>query len=98
MENSDAPGVRGEPGGHRASERGRDSPDAHFFFADAFPFGLVPPGSGGGAFVGRPGEVDEDGDVICPGRGQASSIPGPESRADEGVGQGEVNGAGPKGA
>ena len=35
MENSDAPGVRGEPGGHRASGRGRDSPDAHFFFADA---------------------------------------------------------------
>ena len=34
MENSDAPGVRGEPGGHRASGRGRDSPDAHFFFAD----------------------------------------------------------------
>ena len=35
MENSDAPGVRGEPGGHRASGRGRDSPDAHFFFANA---------------------------------------------------------------
>ena len=34
MENSDAPGVRGEPGGHRASGRGRDSADAHFFFAD----------------------------------------------------------------
>ena len=34
MENSDAPGVRGEPGGHRASGRGRDSPDAHFCFAD----------------------------------------------------------------
>ena len=34
MENSDAPGVRGEPGGHRASGRGRDSPDAHFVFAD----------------------------------------------------------------
>ena len=37
MENSDSPGVRGEPGGHRASGRGRDSPDAHFFFADAIP-------------------------------------------------------------
>ena len=34
MENSDAPGIRGKPGGHRASGRGRDSPDAHFFFAD----------------------------------------------------------------
>ena len=34
MGDSDAPGVRGEPGGHRASGRGRDSPDAHFFFAD----------------------------------------------------------------
>ena len=34
MESSDAPGVRGEPGGHRASGRGRDLPDAHFFFAD----------------------------------------------------------------
>ena len=34
MENSDAPGVRGEPGGHRASGRGRDLPDPHFFFAD----------------------------------------------------------------
>ena len=34
MENSDAPGVQGELGGHRASGRGRDSPDAHFFFAD----------------------------------------------------------------
>ena len=31
MENSDAPGVGGEPGGHRASGRGRDSPDADFF-------------------------------------------------------------------
>ena len=34
MENSDAPGVHGEPGGYRASGRGRESPDAHFFFAD----------------------------------------------------------------
>ena len=34
MENTDAPGVRGEPGERRASGRGRDSPDAHFFFAD----------------------------------------------------------------
>ena len=34
MENSDAPGVRGEPGRHLASGRGRDSLDAHFFFAD----------------------------------------------------------------
>ena len=30
----DAPGVRGKPGGHRASGRGRDSLDAHFFFAN----------------------------------------------------------------
>ena len=35
MENTDAPGVRGEPGERRASGRGRDSPDTHFFFADA---------------------------------------------------------------
>ena len=35
MENTDAPGVRGQPGERRASGRGRDSPDAHFFFADA---------------------------------------------------------------
>ena len=35
MENTDAPGVRGEPGERRASGRGRDSPDAHFFFAYA---------------------------------------------------------------
>ena len=41
MENSDAPGVRGEPGGHRASGRGRDSPDAHFFFADETTFLIV---------------------------------------------------------
>ena len=34
MENSDAPGIRGEPGGHRAFRRGRDSPDANFPFAD----------------------------------------------------------------
>ena len=34
MENTDAPGVRGEPGERRASGRGRDSLDAHFFFAD----------------------------------------------------------------
>ena len=34
MENTDAPGVRGEPGERQASGRGRDSPDAHFFFAD----------------------------------------------------------------
>ena len=34
MDNSDAPGVRGEPGGHRASGPGRDLPDAYFFFAD----------------------------------------------------------------
>ena len=30
MENSDTPGVRGEPGGHLASGRGRDSP-THIF-------------------------------------------------------------------
>ena len=41
MENSDAPGVRGEPGGHRASGRGRDSPDAHFFFADVTKVDIV---------------------------------------------------------
>ena len=31
MENGDAPGVRGELGERRASGRGCDSPDAHFF-------------------------------------------------------------------
>ena len=36
MENSDALGVQGEPGGHWASGRGRDSPDAHFVFADVW--------------------------------------------------------------
>ena len=34
MENLDAPGVRGEPGGHRPSGREGNSPDAHFLFAD----------------------------------------------------------------
>ena len=34
MKNSDSPGVRGMPGGHQASRRGRDSPDPHFFFAN----------------------------------------------------------------
>ena len=34
MENSDTPGVRGEPGRHWASGRAHDSPDTHFFFAD----------------------------------------------------------------
>ena len=42
MENTDAPGVRGELGERRASGRGRDSPDAHFFFADEG-IHLVPP-------------------------------------------------------
>ena len=32
MENSNAPAVRGEPGGHQASRRGRDLLDAQFFF------------------------------------------------------------------
>ena len=41
MENSDAPGVLGEPGGHRASGRGRDSPDSHFFFAEAIRYLLI---------------------------------------------------------
>ena len=35
MENTDAPGVRGEQGERRVSGRGHDSPDAHFFFTDA---------------------------------------------------------------
>ena len=34
MENSDTPGIRGNPGGNLASRHGRDSLDAHFFFAD----------------------------------------------------------------
>ena len=34
MENSDAPGVRGELGGHRASGRGHHSPEAEFCFSD----------------------------------------------------------------
>ena len=34
MENTDAPGVQGEPGEHRASGHGRDLQDAHFCFAD----------------------------------------------------------------
>ena len=38
MENTDAPGVRGEPGERRTSGRGRDSPDAHFFFADVIKY------------------------------------------------------------
>ena len=48
MENTDAPGVRGEPGERRASGRGRDSPDAHFFFADVptkLLMGLLPRGA-----------------------------------------------------
>ena len=35
MENTDAPGVQGEPGERRASGRLRDSLEAHVFFADA---------------------------------------------------------------
>ena len=34
MENTDAPSVRGQPGQRRASGCGRDSVNAHFFFAD----------------------------------------------------------------
>ena len=34
MENLDAPGVGGKPGGLPASGRRRDSLDANFFFAD----------------------------------------------------------------
>ena len=41
-----------------------------------FPIGLVLHGSGGGAFIGWRGKVDEDGDVVRPGRGQDSGVPG----------------------
>ena len=41
MENSDAPGVRSEPGGHRASGRGPDLPDAHFLFVDMINFSCL---------------------------------------------------------
>ena len=34
MVNSDAPGIRGELGGHLASGHGHDSSDAHFFLAN----------------------------------------------------------------
>ena len=50
-------------------ERGRWDVEGFDWFLQAFPVSFVRHGSGGGAFVGRRGEVDDDRDVVCPGRG-----------------------------
>ena len=53
----------------------------------AVPVRFVPHGPGGGARVGRSGEVYEDGDMIRSGGGEGGGIPGLEGWADEGVGE-----------
>ena len=45
-------------------KRGRRDKEVLGRALQAFPVGLVPQGSGGGAFVGRCGKVDKDGDVV----------------------------------
>ena len=42
--------------------------------------------------------MDEDGDGVRPSIGEGCGVPGYESWADEGVGEGEVDGAVPDGA
>ena len=42
--------------------------------------------------------MDEDGDVVSSGGGKSGSIPGREDWADEGIGEGQVDGTGPEGA
>ena len=79
-------------------QRGRGDMEALDRALQVLPIGFIPHGPGGGALVGWCRKVDEDGGMVRPGRGQGGGIPGPEGRADEWAGEGEVNGAGPKGA
>ena len=59
---------------------------------------LVPHGSGGGASVRWCGELYEDGDMVRSGGWEGGGIPGLESWANEGIGEGQVDSTGPEGA